>query len=608
MTYSKKSLIDIIPTQIKILIIGGGPTGLFTSIALRHKFKEIGINPEIHVLDHRLYNRSRTKQVVVLKRKYNIINKLYRYEKLIDYFNKYKECTLTSNKIIKKEGYLDGPYLCLEEDYDDDEGITILLSNVELLLMEYIEDYKICTLTEIKRGNVYVEKYISDFKPNIIIGSTGGSAYLRTNLLKKHKRVPDNTNKDLLPRHLVLEKEAGLKDDSYMLLYRFPLKIRPGYNIKDEVSFAWKQYKHTDLVESIYLTSQNKGDNYYDKQIYFSISKYFFRELQDCKFWRPCNGIDVINERLEIAYCADVNNTMEYEKLLKQFPNLVTKGERILSDDSMRLDKLVKTNFSSNIQPGLSFFIILVGNGSLDISTQYKIGEDINVKFIKWDKSNVATRLDEKYSGKITLSQFIGTTVMGGWNTGIWQVKIDNPKAMQYVKTLFSNYTSRTNDRMNIDTTSYLYKQNSNKLVKQRLIYESLIDFCSLNDKIIAPTFDEFLIKSEYIRIWTTVRWTDSFFEMSQINDVSTILIPLGDEAISVNPLTGSGISTGFKSAMNITDYLIDDTWKNKEFYHIIATSKFKNNIKKYNKSMRKLRDNRREAGKWTIRNFKRIE
>ncbi len=67
-------------------------------------------------------------------------------------------------------------------------------------------------------------------------------------------------------------------------------------------------------------------------------------------------------------------------------------------------------------------------------------------------------------------------------------------------------------------------------------------------------------------------------------------------------------ISTGFKSAMNIADYLIDDTWKNKEFYHIIATSKFKNNVHNYNKSMRKLRDNRREAGKWTIRNFKRLE
>ena len=594
--------------QIKILIIGGGPTGLFTSIALRDKFTKIGIYPEIHLVDHRLTNRSRTKQVVVLKKKYNIINKLYQYGNLIDYINKYKECTLSTNDVIENKEFLDGPYLCSKEKYEDDEGITILLSNVELLLMEYIKDFKICTLTEIKRGNHYVEKYISDFKPNIIIGSTGGSTYLRTNLLKKHKRVPDNTNKDLLPRHLVLEKEAGLKDDSYMLLYRFPLKIRPGYNIKDEVSFAWKQYKNTDKVESIYLTSQNKGNDYYDKQIYFSISKYFFRELQDCKFWRPCNGTDIINERLEIAYCADVNNTTEYEKLLKQFPNLVTKGERILSDDSTRLDKIVKTKFSSNIQPGLSFFIILVGNGSLDITTQYKIGEDITVKFIKWDKSNVATRLQEKFSGKITLSQFIGTTVTGGWNTGIWQVKIDNHQAMEHVKNNFSTYTSRTNDRMVIDTTSYLYKKKSTKLERQHYIYQSLVDFCKLNKNIIVPDFNEFLEKSDYIRIWTTVRWTDSFFEINQVNDIATVLIPLGDEAISVNPLTGSGISTGFKSAMNIASHLIDDTWRNKGFYEIIATSNFKKNVKKYTSSMIKLRENRRDAGQWTVKNFKRIE
>lgn len=608
---NKKTIIK--QSKIKILIIGGGPTGLFTAIDLRHKFKEIGINPIIHIIDFRLNKRTRNKQVVVIKKKYNIINKLHKYEKLLEYLNKYKECTLDNSKQIEDKRFRDGPYLCSSKNYDNDDGITILLSNIEKMFMEYIKKFNICKLVEVNRGDKYTLEYITNYKPDIIIGASGGLGYVKRNLLRLKKKLLKDTKRNKDVPQLVYNKNAGMNEDSYMLLYRFPLKTKEGFNLDDEIAFAWRKNKNSNLIDSIYISSQEDTESKERKmikQIYFHIKKDLFRELTDCRFWRPCNIKDVLNSRLEISYCDNIENEEGYNRLMNIFPNLKLKGKRLLSENTLKKNIEIYENYNTSIKEGLSFFIQLVSyEETIDPELLYKKGTLINLEFINWDRDNIPLRLSKKYSGKILYSKFLGLRKEGTWNIGIWQIQIDNIKAMEYVKSLYNKNFKRTTDRILIDTIPYLTKEleNSDMRKKTDKIYDSIIEFCEFNKNIIKPTYEEFKEKSEMIRIWTAVRWVNSFIEEREINNKKTLIIPLGDEAIQVNPLTGSGVSVGFKNSINMTDILIDKNWKNKNFKDILSSIKFQENKKEYVKEMGKLRDISIERGDWAISNFKRL-
>lgn len=599
--------------KIKILIIGGGPTGLFTAIDLRQKFKEIGINPIINIIDFRLNKRTRNKQVVVIKKKYNIINKLHKYKKLLEYLNKYKECTLENEKQIKDKRFRDGPYLCSSKPYDNDDGITILLSNIEKMFMEYIKKFNICNLVEIERGDKYTKEYIEKYRPDIIIGASGGLGYVKRNLLKAKKRLLKDTKRNKDVEHLVYNKNAGMNEDSYMLLYRFPLKVKEGFKLSDEIAFAWRKNKYSNLIDSIYISSQEdtkNKDKKMIKQIYFHIKKELFRDLTDCRFWRPCNINDVLNNRLEISYCANINSKETYNRFNTIFPNLEFKGERLLSQNTLKKNREIYSEYDTTIKEGLSFFIQLVSyEETIDPALLYKKDTLINLEFINWDKDNVPLRLSKKYSGKVIFSQFLGLRKQGNWNTGVWQIQIDNIEAMEYISNLYNKEFNKTTDRILIDTIPYLTKQIENVEMKKKTdkIYNSIVEFCGFNQNIIAPTYREFKEKSEMIRIWTAVRWVDSFIEIIELNNKKTLVIPLGDEAIQVNPLTGSGVSVGFKNSINMTENLIDKNWKNNEFKKIISSKNFNKNMKKYVKEMGKLRDISIERGDWAINNFKRL-
>ena len=180
---------------------------------------------------------------------------------------------------------------------------------------------------------------------------------------------------------------------------------------------------------------------------------------------------------------------------------------------------------------------------------------------------------------------------------------------MEYISNLYNKEYKKTTDRILIDTIPYLTKKIENIEMKKKTdkIYNSIVEFCGFNQNIITPTYTEFKEKSEMIRIWTAVRWVDSFIEIIELNNKKTLVIPLGDEAIQVNPLTGSGVSVGFKNSINMTENLIDKNWKNNEFKKIISSINFKENMKKYVKEMGKLRDISIERGDWAINNFKRL-
>ena len=67
-----------------IVIIGSGPTGLFTAIFIRHFLSnKISEFPNILIYGERLNKVGRLRQVIILKKEYGMIQKLFEIDELI---------------------------------------------------------------------------------------------------------------------------------------------------------------------------------------------------------------------------------------------------------------------------------------------------------------------------------------------------------------------------------------------------------------------------------------------------------------------------------------------------------------------------------------------
>ena len=187
-----------------IIIIGAGPAGLFTSIFFYYKFIN-NKNLNIIVFDNRdlLNTIGRLRQVVILKKEYMSIYKLYEIPNFMDEFYDYIEGILY--KDINKDNYTVGPFSFAKNkknleynNFKNNEniiGITITITNIQLYLLKYIKKY---TNIKINLGNnINIEEYVkNNFKHNevLTIGCTGGIGYLRTKF--RSRNIEDFLNID----------------------------------------------------------------------------------------------------------------------------------------------------------------------------------------------------------------------------------------------------------------------------------------------------------------------------------------------------------------------------------------------------------------------------
>jgi hypothetical protein len=523
----------------KFIIVGGGPTGLITAILLNNFLQEFlnGLNIEIY--DNRFDTIGRLRQVIILKKEYGMVQKLFEVPELIEHMSQYMECVL-KNPQNKQSNFTVGPYSCtkkLDNFLTDDTltGITITIYNLERCLIEFIKKkYEITTKLFKQQFN------ITDFnKDDIIIGCSGANGTIRKYYTQIEELNPEVNTEYIMNydknNKLLEHSYAGTEEDSYMLILRLP--IYKNESIEQDIAFAHygedKQPENIMITNYIYPEPQSdekyktyrekteyKDKTIYYRQMYYAIDKNTFVNMSDCGFWNYCSLKDVLFNRVTISKILPVNS--EINSILP--PNTVI-GEKVVN-----IPDFGEIHISNIINTTLSFLIhqveIYTAKNLMNI---FKKGSKFRIK------KSIINRpyIDELKNGDdiyITISEF---NIIGFYEG-------------QYLELYYQLIPKETIDIiLNENEVMYLYNDKPNEN-KTKIIKKIKDDIQRFNPNIVI-TDDDIENNSELVRIYTSVRYSSQIHQ--KVNGINTLI--LGDEAILVNPMTGRGVSNSLLLSYN---------------------------------------------------------
>jgi len=576
---NKKIYYGGVPVVNSIIIIGAGPCGLFTSIFIYNFLIPCFLNlaPSIIIYGNRFESIGRLRQVIILKKEYKMVQKLFEIPGLVEFMSDYIECVLYSDTQQHHE-YNVGPLLCSNKELFMDRdnflnnpsiaGITITIYNLEICLYNFIkQNYsKVIFINETINIDTIVSNNV------IILGCTGAVGTIR----RKYTQFPNI--KTIIPKHRCLlpynnvwynkiskfyeNEHSGSENDSYMLILRYPItnnKVQLNdiaFGHPTEVSVN-KTQKTDNIMISSYVNKTNnkkfllgdeietldKTETIFYRQLYYYITKNTFKKLSDCGFWNSCSLYDYYLNRTEITTIIEANN-LNIDKIIQSIPNYE------YSMDSEKDINIPLENITFTIEPvknvnKQSFFIrqieLTTSNNLLEI-----FKKNTKCLLIKGIQNRPKNRMIDESAIEITIEEIR----IVGYNFQ----NFDNIYYQIIIK-------ENINIQLTEDEIIYIYKVDltEEQLREQRKITHKIKrDILKFDDKI-EIDYNDLLKNTELIRIWTNVRFSSKIYQ--ELNGKKTMI--LGDESILVNPMTGRGVSNSLLLSYDFIQLLSIDTYKN---------------------------------------------
>lgn len=565
-----------------IIIVGSGPTGLFTAIFVHYMLlNTIANKPSIIIYGDRLNDVGRLRQVIILKKEYGMVQKLFEIPGLVEFMADYIECVLYQE--TENPDYVVGPLLCNDKELflnkeqflnnQKIKGVTITIYNIEKCLIEFIKRF--CPSVEFVNEKFIINNFNNN--KSIIFGCSGALGEIR------HKYTHFPNIKSLIPEYrcfasfnsMIFDKSsklyenyyAGSKKDSLMLILRYPIvKQQPKLS---DIAFAHplNKNKHENKTDNImisnyvtknkndktYLTEREKNelnndDTIFYRQIYYLITIQTFKQLSDCGFWNSCSLNDYFSNRTTINKI--IPNDLQNFYLPSDVETTNININKIILDPHLPnidfvLKPLIKTNKKTFLFRQVEVFTTknLIDIFSKGMKVLLKKGK-INRPYIDVQDESVI------------------------------EITVDAYNIVGYVKRTFNELYFQLVPKedidieLGIDEVLYLYKPYTNdseqQLQKRQLIINKMREDIEKFDGIKIDNND-FLKNTELIRIWTTVRFASKMYQ--DLNGNKTAI--LGDEGLLVNPMTGRGVSGSILSSYNFINYL--------------SNIKYYNNSQKYN-------------------------
>jgi hypothetical protein len=564
-----------------IIIVGAGPSGLFTAIFiynfLIHRFDKLA--PSIKIYGNRFESIGRLRQVVILKKEYKMVQKLFEIPGLVEFISDYIECVLYADT-QQHSDYNVGPLLCSNKELFTDPnnflnnpliaGITITIYNLELCLQNFIQlNYKqIVFINEIFQIDTI------DSDNVIILGCSGSNGIIRT----KYTGFPNI--KTIIPKHRCLlpynnvwynnitklyeNEHSGTDGDSYMLILRYPITNNKSqlhdiaFGHTTEVSVNKTSATDNIMISSYVNKTNNKkfilGDEIetlderetiFYRQLYYYITKNTFKKLSDCGFWNSCSLKEYYLNRTEIISIIEANN-LNIDRIIHSVPNY---------EYSMTSDKVINIPLESvtfTIKPVKS-----VNKKSLFIRQIELTTSNNLLEIFKKETKCVLIKGIQKRPKNIIIDE-----------TAI-EITIEEIRIVGYNFQNFNNIYYQIIIKENIDIQlaeheiMYIYNIDlSEKQVRKQNKITSKIKRDILKfDNTIEIDDNDLLKNTELIRIWTNVRFSSKIYQ--ELNGKKTII--LGDESILINPMTGRGVSNSILLSYYFIQLLSIDRYKNIE-------------------------------------------
>lgn len=585
-----------------IIILGGGPSGLFTSIFANKKFKNMNI--EIIETRNITNDTGRLRQVVILKKEYKIFKYLYQLENFIDLFYDYIECVLyKSNK--NNDKFNGGPLECIHNkkilvDYNkfiNDQniiGVTITITNIQLCLIEYIKRYKNIKYTENKSINI--KKYVKDnYNENevIVIGCTGAIGSVRTLLTPQNlndflKKYPNFNNLNYSIREEVrnffIKVNSGREDDNYMLIVRYPYITDKKTDDINNIGFGWIKNKNdvnnksSSIFLTNYLVKENKKYKYIDKlykdlieekniyyrQLYYFIDAETFNQLGDCNFWTACSIKDYENNRYSSIMFIK-KNEKDTEKIVTNILKKFNYNIKNKKDVNLDYKNFSSVFYKKNIKLGkilnnknLSYLIFRIVDfvTSRNIISEFKLNDKVILMLYDFSERPYIKKHDTEFECTVKDISVIGNII-----SDLKSDNFFNEILIQYGLEINNNDINIINE---LFEKGYTITMNLKKNVIQENLRNVIIDDLKLFNKNINT--NDILNKTELIRIWTAPRITRKVYE--KIDNYLYCLS--GDELLLVDPMTGRGVSNSIIFSTKLIKNLsknINNTFSNLEKY-----------------------------------------
>ena len=559
-----------------IIIVGTGPTGLFTAIFVQvFLLNVINIKPNIIIYGNRTEDVGRLRQVIILKKEYNMIDKLFEIDGLVEFMSNYIECVLYDDTPDDKPNtdYAVGPLLCNNTDLFKDKatffsnknikGITITIYNLELCLINFIkEKYKNIEF-------VYETFNIDNFniKDVIILGCTGGKGdirikyknFLSIDNLKKQYSCLNSYKLNFDEKTKLYENYyAGTEKDAYMLILRYPVLNKKKHN---DISFAHPLLSSSsDKIDNIMITnyinkyngakyitdrelSIMKDDNtLFYRQLYYLIDLNTFKELSDCGFWNFCSLEDFFSNRISVEQIIPSKNEKIFNLPIHIEHTLDKKIIKTLTSGDNK--KVIEINPITHITK-LSFLLRQVEIFSTkDLLEILKPGQKFIIKKGKIERPYID--IDELNDITFTVQSI---HIIGYSN------RVFDELYFQLIPVENIDIKIEPNEILYIYKTEFKPEQ----LKKHKHIIDKIKTDILRFDNTIKINDIDLLKYSELVRIWTSVRFSNKIYE--NINGIKTAIV--GDETILVNPMTGRGVSNSILSSYYLIQELCTDKYNN---------------------------------------------
>lgn len=572
-----------------IVIIGAGPSGLFCSIFATLQFPDISIE----ILEQRniLEEIGRLRQVIILKKSYEAIYELFKIKNFTNLMKKYIECVLYNK--TKSSEFTVGPYECrsakyINSNFDTDKkiiGVTITITNIQYLLLEYIKLYAPnIKITYNFKENLH-EYVSSKYKPNevIIIGCSGAGGSIRNTFKTDDletflEKYPKFKNAEYPirneRRNFYIENNAGLEMDNYMLIVRYPV-ISKKNKKNDATGFGWT--RKNKLAKAILITNYLKKntlknkfiDNKYKKlintrdvfyrQLYYFTDLETFAQFGDCNFWTPCSIIDYAKKRFLVAKFIP-KNTLNKKSIIHDYiisvgvnPSALIKTNTLAEPIAKKRDLYFRSPFYKNtivVEPlktttkYSSVILQIVDYGTTrNPMMDFPPGMAIDLQLIDFSERPYIKYYPHIFSAKVISYNtiFIKKATMN-----------DNFFPELYLQCFLDICDADVSKISQLINEGYTLSMNTQTPMHAKKIEEAIVkDMQSFNHKQQLDVND---IKkhAEIIRIWTAVRFARGIYNIKN----GYFYCITGDEAVTVDPMTGRGVSNSILLCKNLIKLL----------------------------------------------------
>jgi len=578
-----------------IVIVGAGPTGLFCAIFATLQFPDI----KIEILEQRniVEEIGRLRQVIILKKSYEAIYELFKIPNFTNLMKKYVECVLYNK--TKSSTFTVGPYECRSAKYinsnfeSDDKiiGVTITITNIQYLLLEYIKLYS-PNINITYNFKVNVHEYVSTkYKPAdvIIIGCTGAGGAIRntfktddldTFLQKypkfKNAQYPIRNER----RNFYIENNSALEMDNYMLIVRYPVISKKtkkpnatgfGWTRKNKVakailitSYLKRNTRKNKFIDSKYKQLTKTHDVIY-RQLYYFVDLETFTQTGDCNFWTPCSIIDYSKKRFLVAkfIAHDEHNKKSiihnYMTSVGIKPSSLIKsklsaaaaaapvGKKSVSDLGFRPPFYKNTISIEPVKTSAKYCSVIMQivdyyttrNPMID----FLPGMRIDLQLINFAERPYVKYHPQTFDAKVISynTLYIKKSTME-----------DSFFPELYLQCFLDISPVDTKEISRLIKEGYTLSMNTQTAVQGMKIEEAIVNDMQSFNHTQQLDIKDIKKHTEIIRIWTAVRFARGVFN---IKDGYFYCIT-GDEAIAVDPMTGRGVSNAILLSKNLIKLL----------------------------------------------------